>query len=78
MTPLPTLDAHAHLDARLHLGELEECGMVLAQTFSLEDAARSIGRPEPNVAWGAGCHPRLGAAQAGCRADPPLVDGHRR
>jgi TatD DNase family protein len=64
MTPLPTLDAHAHLDARLHPGELGECGMVLAQTISLDEAARSIGHLEPNVAWGAGCHPRLGAAQA--------------
>jgi TatD DNase family protein len=61
---LPTLDAHAHIDARRHPDGLGDCGVVLAQTFSLEDAERSNARYEPTVAWGAGCHPRLADAQA--------------
>jgi TatD DNase family protein len=60
---LPTLDAHAHIDARRHAGQLDGCGAVLAQTLSLDEAARSVVRREPNVTWGAGCHPRQRAGQ---------------
>lgn len=63
MGDLPTLDAHAHLDAR-KARSLDRCGVVLAQTVSLEEAARSISRRESNVCWGVGCHPRLAEAQA--------------
>jgi TatD DNase family protein len=54
---LPTLDAHAHIDPE---EDLEECGAVLAQAFCLEEQPREA----PNVAWGVGCHPRVGNAQA--------------
>lgn len=64
MPPLPTLDAHAHVDARGHVGAFGGCGAVLGQTTSLDEAERSVRRREPNVCWGAGCHPRVAAAQA--------------
>lgn len=61
---LPSLDAHAHIDARLHHRSLDRAGIVLAQTVSLDEAERSVDRTEANVVWGVGCHPRLAAAQA--------------
>jgi len=62
----PTLDAHAHIDARLHPAPrgLAWVGAVLAQTVSLEEAERSVGQREPWVLWGVGCHPWFPGAQA--------------
>lgn len=81
MEALPTLDAHAHLDVRIHPSAYAECGAVLAQTMSLAEAERTRGRPDASVAFGVGCHPRLGHAEAAFDigrfgelvADGPLV-----
>jgi TatD DNase family protein len=63
MDSLPTLDAHAHVDLPDDdRSALSRCGAVLAQTESLDEAARLAGQGVPLVAWGAGCHPRRGAA----------------
>jgi TatD DNase family protein len=64
VTTLPTLDAHAHLDVRRHPGTFRDSGIVLAQTFSLADAEHAAARRDRKVAFGVGCHPRLGHAQA--------------
>ncbi|MCX6096462.1 MAG: TatD family hydrolase [Candidatus Bipolaricaulota bacterium] len=62
-TELPTLDAHAHVDPARAPEELRRSGAVLAMTLSLDEAAQVIGRPEPQIAWGVGCHPRKPKAQ---------------
>ena len=62
-TELPTLDAHAHVDPARTPEELRRSGAVLAMTLSLDEAAQVIGRPEPQIAWGVGCHPRKPKAQ---------------
>ena len=61
-TPIP-LDAHAHIDPTRTSQELSEAGAVLAMTLSLAEAEQVIGRKEPLIAWGVGCHPRKLAAQ---------------
>lgn len=66
---LPTLDAHAHFDPQRTSAELFEASPVLAMTLSLDEAARVIGRAEPNVAFGVGCHPRKLAAQQAFNPD---------
>jgi TatD DNase family protein len=38
-------------------------------TLSLEEAGRVIGKDEPLIAWGIGCHPRRGAAQEAFNPD---------
>src|SRR4030042_3912925 len=58
MKELPSRDAHAHLDHVRTLDELADSGSVLAMTLSLEEAALAIGRHDPQIAWGVGCHPR--------------------
>jgi TatD DNase family protein len=63
--PLPTLDAHAHLDPARSPEELAGTGAVLAMTLSLDEATRALARDDPHIAWGVGCHPRkLHAQQA--------------
>jgi TatD DNase family protein len=37
--------------------------MVLAMSLSLEEAALGVHRNEPNITWGAGCHPRFPGTQ---------------
>lgn len=64
MAALPTLDAHAHLDAAQPPAELAATGAVLAMTLSLDEAAQAIDRAEPRIVWGVGCHPRKPAAQS--------------
>lgn len=59
----PTLDAHAHLDPRRTSSEISEAGPVLAMSLSLDEAEKVIGRQEPLVIFGVGCHPRKLAAQ---------------
>jgi TatD DNase family protein len=61
--PLPTLDAHAHIDPRRSSAELAETGAVLAMSLSLDEAEKVLPRQEPQIAWGVGCHPRKLKAQ---------------
>jgi TatD DNase family protein len=63
MKALPPLDAHAHLNPARTADELAESGTVLAMTLSLEEAALTVDRRDPQVAWGVGCHPRKLRAQ---------------
>jgi TatD DNase family protein len=63
MEVLPTLDAHAHLDVRNHPDPFDGIGAVLAQTMSLAEAERTRERRDGMVAFGVGCHPRLGHAE---------------
>jgi len=63
METLPSLDAHAHLDPARTADELAGSGAVLAMTLSLEEAALVVGRGEPLVTWGVGCHPRKPRSQ---------------
>jgi TatD DNase family protein len=69
MPVLPTLDAHAHFDPSRSSVELAEAGVVLAMSFSLDEAAKGIERHEPLIAWGVGCHPRKLPAQQAFDAD---------
>jgi len=65
MKELPSLDAHAHLHHARTVDELVDSGSVLAMTLSLEEAAFAIGRHDPQIVWGVGCHPRrLGAQES--------------
>jgi TatD DNase family protein len=58
-----TLDAHAHLDPHCTSTELADTGAVLAMTLSLDEADKVVGRAEPLITWGVGCHPRKLVAQ---------------
>ena len=69
MKPSLSLDAHAHLDPARTSDELKDLGAVLAMTLSLNDAALVIGRKEPYIIWGVGCHPRKLKAQEEFDAD---------
>jgi TatD DNase family protein len=69
MHPLPTLDAHAHLEPNRSSQELAEVGSVLGMTLSLSEAEVVLGKDEPYVAWGVGCHPRKLAAQQAFKAE---------
>jgi TatD DNase family protein len=66
---LPALDAHAHLDEALPAQSFAASGFVLAQTMSLAQAERALGRTDAAIAWGVGCHPRLSRAQDAFAAD---------
>ena len=63
MKELPSLDVHAHLECSQNAHDLADSGSVLAMTLSLEEAALAIGRRDPQIAWGVGCHPRKVRAQ---------------
>lgn len=63
MKALPSLDAHAHFDPSRTADELADVGAVLAMTLALDEAASVVGRREPNIAWGVGCHPRKRRSQ---------------
>jgi TatD DNase family protein len=63
MMEYPTLDAHAHMSPGHASKELQNSGAVLAMSLSLEEAARVVGRKEPDIAWGTGCHPRFPLSQ---------------
>jgi len=67
--PLLSLDAHAHFDPARTPDELKDSGAVLAMTLSLNEAAQVVGRREPTIAWGVGCHPRKLKAQDGFDPD---------
>jgi TatD DNase family protein len=65
MESLLSLDAHAHLRSTHSTEELADAGAVLAMSLSLDEAAQVVGRGDPIIAWGVGCHPRnLRAQQA--------------
>jgi len=63
MPELISLDAHAHIDPTHTSTDLAQAGAVLAMTLSLDEAAKVVGREDPFIAWGVGCHPRKVAAQ---------------
>jgi TatD DNase family protein len=65
---LPSLDAHAHLAPDRRPEELLDCGMVLANTLSLEEGERAAQRQDRFIAWGVGCHPRFLRSQEGFQA----------
>jgi TatD DNase family protein len=69
MKALPSLDAHAHLNPVFTTDELTESGAVLAMTLSLEEATVAIGRHDPLIVWGVGCHPRKLRAQGAFDAE---------
>lgn len=60
----PTLDTHGHITPKHSSKDLEGSGAVLAMTISLDEATLAVSRKIPNVAWGAGCHPRFPQSQA--------------
>jgi TatD DNase family protein len=60
----PTLDTHGHITPKHSSKDLKGSGAVLAMTISLDEAALAVSRKIPNVAWGAGCHPRFPQSQA--------------
>ena len=60
----PILDAHAHITPICSSKEVEGTGTVLAMTTSLDEAEIAVNHEIPNVAWGAGCHPRFPQSQA--------------
>jgi len=64
VTDLISLDAHAHVKPSRTSAELASAGAILAMTLSLGEAAAVVGRRDPLVAWGVGCHPRTVEAQA--------------
>jgi TatD DNase family protein len=66
---IPTLDSHAHIDPAQNPDKLLECGAVLAMSLSLDEAERALGRSDPNIAWGVGCHPRFLRSQEGFDAN---------
>ncbi len=60
---IESLDAHAHIDPARRPDELQNCGVVLAMTLSLDEAGGVLGRETPLIVWGVGCHPRKLRAQ---------------
>lgn len=70
MKIFPSLDAHAHLDPTRTAVELANSGAVLAMTISLDEAALVVGRREPIIVWGVGCHPRNRRSQESFDAKP--------
>ncbi|MGZ6268758.1 MAG: TatD family hydrolase, partial [Candidatus Limnocylindrales bacterium] len=62
--PIPTLDAHAHLDPSSWSTEPPDTGAVLAMSLTPEEFALRAGRADPMIAWGVGCHPGQARAQA--------------
>jgi TatD DNase family protein len=68
MMALPSLDAHAHLAPTRRPEELLDCGMVLANTLSLEEGEQAAHRHDRNIAWGVGCHPRFLRSQESFQA----------
>ena len=63
MPVLISLDAHAHIDPNHTSVEPEQVGAVLAMPLSLDEAVKVVGRDDPFIAWGVGCHPRKVAAE---------------
>jgi TatD DNase family protein len=57
LSPLPTLDAHAHMKHMHSVSDLSTCGAVLAMTLSLEEASHTVARNDQTIVWGIGCHP---------------------
>ncbi len=53
--PLPTLDAHAHIESSRAWTEFAESGAALACALSPDEATPGLDRQEPVVTWGVGC-----------------------
>jgi TatD DNase family protein len=63
------LDTHAHVEpdiAHADLVALRSC--VVAVTRTLSEYAKTRGRLDPSVVWGAGCHPGLAREVTGFSA----------
>lgn len=66
MSPLPSLDLHAHIDPSIAAHELVALGAaVFAVTRSLDEAETALRRADATTMWGVGCHPGLAGAQKG-------------
>jgi TatD DNase family protein len=63
MEPIPSLDAHAHIDPCRSSDELNDSGSVLAMTLFPDEWEIVIKRQQPHIVWGIGCHPRFSKAQ---------------
>ncbi len=60
----PTLDAHGHITPKYSAKDLETSGIILAMALSIEETELAVNHKIPNIAWGAGCHPRFPQSQA--------------
>lgn len=69
MKPFLSMDAHAHIRPTRTALELSAAGVVLAVTLSLDEARKTLGREEPYIVWGVGCHPRKIKAQESFNPD---------
>ena len=68
-SPIPPLDAHAHLDVGIHPRELLSLrAFVLVALRSQDEFDRATGRDDPLAVWGVGIHP--GVAKAVTSFDP--------
>jgi TatD DNase family protein len=61
---LPALDCHAHLAPDVTTGQLRTLGdaVIFAVTRSLDEPAVVSRRRDPQLLWGCGVHPGIGAA----------------
>ena len=64
MRNLPSIDAHAHVDADIAPHEVRALGsLVLCMTRTLDEATIALARQDDVALWGVGCHPGLKGAQ---------------
>ncbi len=64
MSPLPSLDLHAHVEPSIDSSELVALNsVVFAVTRSLDEARLAVRRKDSATIWGVGCHPGLALAQ---------------
>ena len=63
MSPQPSLDLHAHVDADIDPAELVRLGVVFVATRTLDEADAATRRTDEQTIWGVGCHPGLVGAQ---------------
>lgn len=60
MSSLRAIDLHAHVDATIAPGELDQLGaVVFVATRSLDEADTATLRHDEGTVWGVGCHPSL-------------------
>jgi TatD DNase family protein len=64
MSPLPPIDAHAHVDPSINSGDLDELhAVIFAMTRSMAEAEVALKRSDASTVWGIGVHPGLVSAQ---------------
>jgi TatD DNase family protein len=63
VSPQPSLDLHAHVDADIDPAELVRLGVVFVATRTLDEADAATRRADEQTIWGVGCHPGLVGAQ---------------